>query len=499
MVDCGLSTVSCPGFLPTSAGVSEELLTDSGLSLSTASWVNITQTTGKEEEETPNYALLVVLVLISIATVVGNVMVLVALVRERMLRTVYNYFILNLALADLSVGLVIMPLSATYVAFGNWPFGSAMCVLWVLMDFGCRQVSIFTLLLIAGDRYCSIRWPTTYVARRTAQRTIPVVVLTWAVAVTIWAPGVASSLASDAEQCMLKPSSNIAFTVTSAMLSYHLPVVSIVALYSRMTVLLIRKMKTKHAKRKIVPLDMPNSISKVSGQADEVLPGTSDPSCSHSHRINRQGVLRKTVSFSLEQKCRNAPVVEDSSVGDPDVDMDTSSVLDTYLKDLKLPGQVSPNPGQGEQPITVHGNGWCCLWQPFCNGIMPLDVEWEHAGSRRSSTLSTQSFRGSVRQSGQSGERREIRAVRTLAVVSVVFLVCWLPFITMYLVTAACPACVSSTAYNVSYWLAYINSSLNPIVYSLLSPEFRKAFKKVLRIGSRATSQVGRQSTLQAG
>ncbi|XP_019636785.1 PREDICTED: muscarinic acetylcholine receptor M5-like [Branchiostoma belcheri] len=311
-------------------------------------------------------------------------MVLVALVRERMLRTVYNYFILNLALADLSVGLVIMPLSATYVAFGNWPFGSAMCVLWVLMDFGCRQVSIFTLLLIAGDRYCSIRWPTTYVARRTAQRTIPVVVLTWAVAVTIWAPGVASSLASDAEQCMLKPSSNIAFTVTSAMLSYHLPVVSIVALYSRMTVLLIRKMKTKHAKRKIVPLDMPNSISKVSGQADEVLPGTSDPSCSHSHRINRQ-------------------------------------------------------------------------------------------------------------------ERREIRAVRTLAVVSVVFLVCWLPFITMYLVTAACPACVSSTAYNVSYWLAYINSSLNPIVYSLLSPEFRKAFKKVLRIGSRATSQVGRQSTLQAG
>eukprot|EP00058_Branchiostoma_floridae_P024619 XP_002610109.1 hypothetical protein BRAFLDRAFT_89856 [Branchiostoma floridae] len=310
-------------------------------------------------------------------------MVVVALVREKMLRTVYNYFILNLALADLCVGLVVMPLFATYVTLGKWPFGSAMCVLWVLMDFGCCQVSIFTLLLIATDRYCSIRWPTTYVARRTAQRTIPAVVLTWVVAATIWAPGVASSLVSDAEQCVLLPSANIAFTVTSAMLSYHLPVVSIIALYSRMTVLLIRKMKTKHAKRKIVPLDMQNSTSKVSGQAEN-LPGTSDPSRSRSHRINPQ-------------------------------------------------------------------------------------------------------------------ERREMRAVRTLVVVSVVFLICWIPFITMYLVTGACPACISSTAYNVSYWMAYINSGLNPIVYSLLSPEFRKAFKKVLRIGSRATSQAGRQSTLQAG
>ncbi|XP_035668274.1 muscarinic acetylcholine receptor M3-like [Branchiostoma floridae] len=419
MVNCSLSTqtVPYPGFLPTS-GVDNELLTDSGLSLSTVSWANITEITGRKED-TPKYGLLVVLVLISLATVVGNVMVVVALVREKMLRTVYNYFILNLALADLCVGLVVMPLFATYVTLGKWPFGSAMCVLWVLMDFGCCQVSIFTLLLIATDRYCSIRWPTTYVARRTAQRTIPAVVLTWVVAATIWAPGVASSLVSDAEQCVLLPSANIAFTVTSAMLSYHLPVVSIIALYSRMTVLLIRKMKTKHAKRKIVPLDMQNSTSKVSGQAEN-LPGTSDPSRSRSHRINPQGVLRKTVSFSLEQKCTNAPVMEDSSVGDPDIDMDTSSVLDTYLKDLKL-------------------------------------------------------------------------------VVSVVFLICWIPFITMYLVTGACPACISSTAYNVSYWMAYINSGLNPIVYSLLSPEFRKAFKKVLRIGSRATSQAGRQSTLQAG
>ncbi|CAH1263060.1 CHRM4 [Branchiostoma lanceolatum] len=497
MVDCGPSSVPCPGFQPTS-GVSEELFTDSGMSLSTAVWVNITETTDRKEEDTPKYALLVVLVLISLATVVGNVMVLVALVREKMLRTVYNYFILNLALADLCVGLVIMPLFATYVSLGNWPFGSAMCVLWVLMDFGCCQVSIFTLLLIAGDRYCSIRWPTTYVARRTAQRTIPVVFLTWVVAATIWAPGVATSLASDAKQCMLKPSANIAFTVTSAMLSYHLPVVSIVALYSRMTVLLIRKMKSKHAKRKIVPMDMPNSISKVSGHA-EALPGTSNPSHSQSHRINPQGVLRKTVSFSLEQKCTNAHVVDDSSLGDPDIDMDTSSVLDSYLKDLKLPGQVSPKPQQGKQPLTVNENGWCCLWQPFCNGIVPLDVEWENAGSRRSSTVSTQSFRRNVRQSSHLGERREMRAVRTLAVVSVVFLICWTPFITMYLVIAACPTCISSTAFNVSYWMAYINSGLNPIVYSLLSPEFRKAFKKVLRIGSRAPSQAGRQSTLQAG
>lgn len=31
-------------------------------------------------------------------------------------------------------------------------------------------------------------------------------------------------------------------------------------------------------------------------------------------------------------------------------------------------------------------------------------------------------------------------------------------------------------------WLGYINSSLNPLIYTIFNTEFRKAFKKILHI-----------------
>jgi dopamine D2-like receptor len=55
-----------------------------------------------------------ILVLFPIFTLFGNVLVIMAVCRERTLQTVTNYFIVSLAIADLLVAVVVMPF-AVYV------------------------------------------------------------------------------------------------------------------------------------------------------------------------------------------------------------------------------------------------------------------------------------------------------------------------------------------------------------------------------------------------
>lgn len=67
-----------------------------------------------------------------------------------------------------------------------------------------------------------------------------------------------------------------------------------------------------------------------------------------------------------------------------------------------------------------------------------------------------------------------------------VFLICWVPFFTCNIIDAICiklekPDCrLSTTAFLLTTWLGYINSIVNPIIYTIFNPEFRKAFKKIL-------------------
>ncbi|XP_075334903.1 trace amine-associated receptor 13c-like [Odontesthes bonariensis] len=74
--------------------------------------------------------------------------------------------------------------------------------------------------------------------------------------------------------------------------------------------------------------------------------------------------------------------------------------------------------------------------------------------------------------------KSELKAARTLGVLIVVYLACFCPFYCYSLVEYN----VSSTSYAFFFFLSYCNSFLNPLIYALFYPWFRKALKLTITL-----------------
>lgn len=76
----------------------------------------------------------------------------------------------------------------------------------------------------------------------------------------------------------------------------------------------------------------------------------------------------------------------------------------------------------------------------------------------------------------------ERRAAQTMAVIMGAFVVCWLPFFVYYVFNPLCSTCQhSSLLMNLFVWLGYINSTINPIIYTIFNIDFRRSFKRILQ------------------
>lgn len=119
------------------------------------------------------------LVLITSFTVFGNILVLVAVKREKQLQTKFNTYIVNLAVTDLTVALSAMSFYTADNILGYWPFGKFLCGVWIFNDYGMTFASVFTIIVISIDRFWAVTWPNHYKNHHTKKKCAVSIAIIW--------------------------------------------------------------------------------------------------------------------------------------------------------------------------------------------------------------------------------------------------------------------------------------------------------------------------------
>ncbi|CAK6445865.1 unnamed protein product [Pipistrellus nathusii] len=85
--------------------------------------------------------------------VIGNSLVIHVVIKFKSMQTVTNFFIANLAVADLLVNTLCLPFTLTYTLMGEWKMGPVLCHLVPYAQGLAVQVSTITLTVIALNRH----------------------------------------------------------------------------------------------------------------------------------------------------------------------------------------------------------------------------------------------------------------------------------------------------------------------------------------------------------
>nr|XP_054774210.1 histamine H4 receptor-like [Lytechinus pictus] len=116
---------------------------------------------------------------LAVITVLGNAFVFAAYRRDKRIRSKKtNMFILNLAIADLLVG-IIMFIHIPHYLMDKWLLGREFCIIIWAIDFISTDMSVITIIAISIDRYLMVSDTIKYQRHQSRKRIVLIFIVVW--------------------------------------------------------------------------------------------------------------------------------------------------------------------------------------------------------------------------------------------------------------------------------------------------------------------------------
>nr|XP_020670485.1 5-hydroxytryptamine receptor 2A [Pogona vitticeps] len=177
-------------------------------------------------------ALLTIIVIV--LTIAGNILVIMAVSLEKKLQNATNYFLMSLAITDMLLGFLVMPISMLTILYGyKWPLPRNLCAVWIYLDVLFSTASIMHLCAISLDRYIAISSPIHHSRYKSRTKTFAKIILVWTISVGISVPVPVFGLHDDTKvfkngSCLLVDDN---FILIGSFVAFFVPLVIMVITY----------------------------------------------------------------------------------------------------------------------------------------------------------------------------------------------------------------------------------------------------------------------------
>ncbi|XP_068430483.1 alpha-2B adrenergic receptor-like [Clinocottus analis] len=440
-------------------------------------------------------------------TIVGNVLVIIAVLTSRSLKGPQNLFLVSLAAADILVATLVIPFSLANELQGYWAFSSVWCEIYLALDVLFCTSSIVHLCAIALDRYLSISRPVSYGARRTPTRIKAAIVVVWLISAVISFPPLLTLDKSEGGEEACELNSERWYILYSTIGSFFAPCVIMILVYVK-----IYQIAKQHTRR-------PPGRKQEEAEGGEANAGTNKPPTKFSVRSQQNGDQGEAVAGQREEapnkmspmSLQNPPGSRDAQPC-PAESVQPSASSPPIPQIPQIPSAVShkePRPHPDTNGKALRNNSSSSgseLGEEAKDETNTANVRTlgssQHKGfggqmlnlaRRNKNTVATSSgtklepeeapnIQGTPASRRKAMANREKRFTFVLAVVMGGFVICWFPFFFSYSLQAVCPETCSipNPLFKFFFWIGYCNSCLNPVIYTIFNNDFRKAFKRIL-------------------